>query len=370
VSLKAMNWVFEKSPYDGAVYTVHLTMADSVNDDHGMLFFMRQSKLARKARVSRPTVAKAIRKMIEDGLIELVEDNSRNGRDDANRYRFNMPDDMALVYDNKTRSGEPHDAHPESMVARTARDWQEEARRKEHAKANPSLLDQPTDDTPEADAEQDEPMAQVHSLFAADQLDPSPTTDDEPILVEGVLVEDGHDTVRDHDADDAPLTLEQRYEMFPDQPVILDEKQTGKFVQETLGYYIDWRTAQGIGRLKKDDWPRLIGKAVKNLLTKDEVAPRTALDAVLRWHDRNIELINEGKTPMHPGAISGIGATMAEAQAQHGVDGHGTSRRQADEDNRHQAADDILDALADGSLSMPSINTDPDEGHHGELNAG
>jgi hypothetical protein len=95
VSAEATGWVFRCSPYRGATFTIHLAIADSVNDQNGYEFWMRQSVLARKARTTRGTVNTAIEQMVNDGLLVVVTIGSGG----ANRYRMAMPASTEIVYD-------------------------------------------------------------------------------------------------------------------------------------------------------------------------------------------------------------------------------------------------------------------------------
>lgn len=90
-----MGWVFNHSPLTGAPFIIHLAIADSVNDLYENVFWMRQSRLATKARCSRSTVASTIHRMLELGLLERVDEledeNFRRSRHEPVRFRFLMP---------------------------------------------------------------------------------------------------------------------------------------------------------------------------------------------------------------------------------------------------------------------------------------
>lgn len=90
MSAEAVGWVFKHSPYTGATFVVHLTVADSVNDINGNEFWARQAELGKKARVGRQAVNTALSRLVANGFLVVLEDNSRTGH--ANRYRFEMPD--------------------------------------------------------------------------------------------------------------------------------------------------------------------------------------------------------------------------------------------------------------------------------------
>lgn len=107
MSAEALGWVYRHSPYKGATFAVHLAIADSVNDQADHEFWMRQGKLATKARCGRPAVNKAIATLLDDGHLELVE----AGQGGANRYRFLMPD-VPAVYDPRAREVSPQRTPP------------------------------------------------------------------------------------------------------------------------------------------------------------------------------------------------------------------------------------------------------------------
>jgi biotin operon repressor len=112
MSAEATGWVFRHSPFKGATFAVHFTIADSVNDQHDNEFWMSQSKLAIKARCSRDTVNVALAALIEDGFLELVEEGT--GRSHANRYRFLYPN-ADVVWEARKVSAPP--THSTSKVS-------------------------------------------------------------------------------------------------------------------------------------------------------------------------------------------------------------------------------------------------------------
>mgnify|MGYP002725771626 CR=1 FL=1 len=62
-------------------------IADVVNDQHGFEFWMSNDRLAQKARLSRQTVNRSIRQMVDDGfLVPIGTERCGNVR-----YRFHMP---------------------------------------------------------------------------------------------------------------------------------------------------------------------------------------------------------------------------------------------------------------------------------------
>lgn len=87
MSATATGWVFDKSPYKGALFALHLAIADTVNDTYGNELWAAVATLAEKARLGERIVRKGLAQMVDDGLLELV--SARNGH--VRRYRFLMP---------------------------------------------------------------------------------------------------------------------------------------------------------------------------------------------------------------------------------------------------------------------------------------
>jgi hypothetical protein len=98
MSAEAVGWVFRHSPYSGLKFAVHLAIADSVNDQHDQELWMSQSRLASKARCSRPRANEALVELVDDGYLVLLEEHV--GR--ANRYRFVFPD-VPVSYESRPR---------------------------------------------------------------------------------------------------------------------------------------------------------------------------------------------------------------------------------------------------------------------------
>jgi len=88
MSLTAMNWCYTHSPFRGAhgKFLCHLTVANVVNEDHGLEFWMGQQRLAKLAGVTRRTVNEFFAEALDMGLLTLVEDNGKAGS--PNRYRW------------------------------------------------------------------------------------------------------------------------------------------------------------------------------------------------------------------------------------------------------------------------------------------
>lgn len=93
-----MAWVYRHSPASGAAFAVHVALADAANDLHDYELWMRQHRLAAKARVSVRSVTDALAWLVEHDLLQLVSSGKTNGT--ANRYRLLMPD-RPVVYEPK-----------------------------------------------------------------------------------------------------------------------------------------------------------------------------------------------------------------------------------------------------------------------------
>lgn len=104
MSAEATGWVYRHSPYTGAGFSVHLAIADSVNDQHDNEFWMATGNLAVKARISRSTATTAVAVLVGDGYLERLDppgEPARQGR--PVRYRFLMPDTAPNVYEPSAR---------------------------------------------------------------------------------------------------------------------------------------------------------------------------------------------------------------------------------------------------------------------------
>ncbi|MDE1904854.1 MAG: hypothetical protein KGH75_00200 [Rhodospirillales bacterium] len=96
MSVKAMSWVFEQSPYTGGARLVHLALADKANDHNDYELWMHQSKIAEMARVSVTSVGRILRQMVADGYLDKIEDGRGRGR--STRYRLVMKSDQNGVF--------------------------------------------------------------------------------------------------------------------------------------------------------------------------------------------------------------------------------------------------------------------------------
>lgn len=111
MSAEATGWAIRHSPYTGVAFTIHIMVADSVNDQHEQEFWMAFGKLARKARTSRKSVTETIARMVEDGFVEVLEDHRSDGAGKPSRYRF-LFSNAPVVFETRltggvTRGGTP-----------------------------------------------------------------------------------------------------------------------------------------------------------------------------------------------------------------------------------------------------------------------
>lgn len=102
MSGRATGWVYERSPYTGAAFSVHLAIADVVNDMHGNEFWAANATLCAKARVGRQRCNEVLGQMVADGLLEVIE-RPRRGEHAPVRYRFLMPEGAPVVFDGTGR---------------------------------------------------------------------------------------------------------------------------------------------------------------------------------------------------------------------------------------------------------------------------
>lgn len=88
MSAQAVGWVFHESPYEGAVFALHLAAADIVNDAHGNELWASVATLAGKARMSERHARRGMSRLVRDGFLEVL--SVEPGK--VCRYRFLMPD--------------------------------------------------------------------------------------------------------------------------------------------------------------------------------------------------------------------------------------------------------------------------------------
>lgn len=110
MSAEAVGWAFKHSPFKGATQLVLLALADSANDQHRYELWMRQHKLARKARVGRNAVGKALAELEAAGVLEYLEGGQATG--EPKRYRLHLLD-LPVHYEPKAQGGMPSKAKRE-----------------------------------------------------------------------------------------------------------------------------------------------------------------------------------------------------------------------------------------------------------------
>lgn len=103
MSIKVMNWVWDRSPTKGTELLMLLAIADNAADD-GSNAFPSVSTLARKTRLDERTVQRIVRKLARQDQL-LVEE--RGGRE-ANRYTIPMREEVSTP---------PADRHPRQGAA-------------------------------------------------------------------------------------------------------------------------------------------------------------------------------------------------------------------------------------------------------------
>ncbi len=200
MSAEATGWVFRYSPYTGGAFLVHLCIADSVNDQNHNEFWMRQHKLAHKARLSRPRVNEHIQRIVDDGLLTLLDETTAlTGR--ARRYRFETPD-LSTIYDPK--GGVPEkNTPPEEGVPKQNTDVPEE---------NTGVFRKGTGGVPSRNTEPNRTQGVTQAHAAASDFEP------DPLLVRLLKVCTGP---RIRVVRDAPRVLSRLREHFADH--VIDE---------------------------------------------------------------------------------------------------------------------------------------------------
>jgi hypothetical protein len=96
VSAEALGWVFRHSPYRGDTFALHLAIADVANDTYQFRIWMKRAEMAQKARIGERTVTRALKKMVEDGLLELIKE--AGGRGQVPEYRLLLKGDTMAPF--------------------------------------------------------------------------------------------------------------------------------------------------------------------------------------------------------------------------------------------------------------------------------
>jgi hypothetical protein len=89
MSAGASGWCWKNSPFEGGMLLVHLALADVANDVYENELWMTHATVAAKAKVSRSTVDRTLRALIELGMLELVAGSKGPGQ--PSRYRMLFP---------------------------------------------------------------------------------------------------------------------------------------------------------------------------------------------------------------------------------------------------------------------------------------
>lgn len=95
MAVSAMSWVWEQSPYDGAMLLIHLALADFANAEGKC--WPTQTSLAQRARCSVRWVQSAVKQMKDDGL--LVVEEQGDGRGHSNVYRLVRKGELSSPFD-------------------------------------------------------------------------------------------------------------------------------------------------------------------------------------------------------------------------------------------------------------------------------
>lgn len=98
-----MGWVYRHSPFTGAMFGVHLAIADSVNDQYGNEFWLTNPRLAKKSRTSTASAKRGLTVLVEGGFLELLEESKGSS---ASLYRFLFPE-SPVVYESRGSTGSP-----------------------------------------------------------------------------------------------------------------------------------------------------------------------------------------------------------------------------------------------------------------------
>jgi len=95
MSTEAFKWVIANSPYEGAFFTVHLIIADAVDEADENKLGLSEAALAQKSRCSTRTIQRAKAQMLADGFLELIDNSHGPGK--ADTYRFLIPQTAAIM---------------------------------------------------------------------------------------------------------------------------------------------------------------------------------------------------------------------------------------------------------------------------------
>jgi hypothetical protein len=102
MSSDAVGYVFRHSPFSGSTFSVHISVADSVNDQNDNKFWMRVRKTAKKARCSKRAAQYALHLLEKEGWLELL--TALPG--DERCYRFIFREGVPVIFDGRSPTGE------------------------------------------------------------------------------------------------------------------------------------------------------------------------------------------------------------------------------------------------------------------------
>jgi hypothetical protein len=152
MSAEAMGWVYRHSPYKGAKFSVHLAVADSVNDHFRNEFWMEQGKLGLKARMRRQAVNESLRELEADGFIRDL--GAVEGLRGVRRFRFLFPR-VPVVYESRwvdpdapVRSADTSDDAPVRSADTTCPPGGHEPVRSADTDPNKEPQENPTEEIP------------------------------------------------------------------------------------------------------------------------------------------------------------------------------------------------------------------------------
>lgn len=115
MSAEATGDAWRRSPFTHDRLLVHLAIADVVNDVHGNELWMLRETLAEKSRVSRGTVDSALRELVDQGWLEVLEKGG--GRAKPTRYRYHLGTETAHEMRGNDPAVDPETAHDSADTA-------------------------------------------------------------------------------------------------------------------------------------------------------------------------------------------------------------------------------------------------------------
>lgn len=89
----AIGWVYEHSPFKGAVFSLHITIADTVDDK--LVLYATLNHLAEKARLSKRSVQDGLDALVKAGMLTVLE--PATNRFPA-KYLVELPRDAPVLW--------------------------------------------------------------------------------------------------------------------------------------------------------------------------------------------------------------------------------------------------------------------------------